>query len=106
MNSVPAISTATYAANNVGTQPQVPSAGAKNSPEFVEAFNMFVGQTLYGTMLKSMRATVGETPYFNGGKAEELFTRQLDQVLAEKLSKTSAGKFSEPMLKLSQLQRM
>ena len=106
MNNITATSAATYAANNASPQPKAPSAESKTSPEFTDAFNMFVGQTLYGTMLKSMRATVGETPYFNGGRAEEIFTKQFDQVIAEKLGKTSAGKFSEPMLKLYQLQRM
>jgi len=37
--------------------------------------------------------------------AEEMFTQQLDQMLAEKLGKTSASKLSAPMLKLYQLQQ-
>lgn len=48
-----------------------------------EAFQSFVGETLFGQMLKSMRKTVGKTPYFNGGRAEEVFQQQLDQVLAQ-----------------------
>lgn len=92
--------------NNLGTQPRAPTGDAGTSPEFVEAFNTFVGQTFYGTMLKSMRSTVGKAAYLNGGRAEEVFTQQFDQVLAERLGKTSADKFSGPMLKLYQLQRM
>ena len=36
-----------------------------------EAFQSFVGETLFGQMLKSMRKTVGKTPYFNGGRARK-----------------------------------
>ena len=106
MNMVSAINGSANAASSVGTQPRAPTTGAATTPEFAEAFNKFVGQTLYGTMLKSMRTTVGKASYFNGGRAEEIFTQQLDQVLAEKLTKTSAKSFSDPMLQLYQLQRM
>jgi len=70
-----------------------------------EAFNDFVGETFFGQMLKSMRKTVGKSAYFNGGRAEEVFTEQLDQVLAQKMSETSADKFSGPMYDLFTVQR-
>ena len=48
---------------------------------------------------------MGKTPYFNGGHAEEVFTKQLDQVLSQKLSKAGADKFTGPMYNLFTLRR-
>ena len=78
-------------------------AANTGSPELREAFNDFVGQTFYGLMLKSMRSTVGEPAYFHGGRMEEVFQGQLDQVLAEHLSDASASTFTDPMYELFML---
>ena len=77
----------------------------KQDEEVEKQFNAFVGQTLFGQLLKSMRKTVGKPAYFHGGQAEEIFQQQLDQVLGEKLAETSGKKFSEPMFDLFQLDR-
>ncbi len=85
-----------------------PAAAAAQAPKDArlhEAFNSFVGETFYGQMLKSMRQTVGKPAYFNGGRAEEIFTQQLDQVLAQKLAQSSGQKLSDPMYKLFSLGR-
>jgi peptidoglycan hydrolase FlgJ len=82
-----------------------PPAAAANSAPLRQAFDQFVGESLFGQMLKSMRATVGKPAYFHGGRAEEIFTQQLDQVLAEKLSQASADKISGPMYELFTLER-
>lgn len=68
--------------------------------ESQEAFRDFVGQTLFGQMLKSMRSTVGESAYFNGGQTEEIFQQQLDQVLVEEISDASAAQVADPMFDL------
>ena len=73
--------------------------------ELRKAFNSFVGQTFFGQMLKAMRKTVGKPAYFHGGRAEEIFRQQLDQVLGEKLSRASGEKFSGPMFELFRLAR-
>ena len=73
------------------------------SPELREAFNDFVGQTFYGQLLGTMRESIGKPAYFHGGRGEEVFQKQLDQILAEKLSDSSAAKFSEPMFELMML---
>lgn len=73
------------------------------SPELRKAFNDFVGQTFYGEMFKAMRSTVGEPAYFHGGRAEEVFQGQLDQVLSERLSDASASTFTDPMYALFML---
>ncbi len=77
----------------------------KDDPQVREAFDSFVGQTFYGQMLASMRKTQGKTPYFNGGRGEQVFQGQLDQQLAEQMSKANAGQFSGPMFDLFSLQR-
>lgn len=88
-----------------------PSTAAPASPqdanekELREAFQDFVGQTFYGQMLSAMRKTVGKPAYLHGGRAEEVFQQQLDQVLAEKLSEATADTFSEPMYQLFTLSR-
>jgi len=70
--------------------------GAKGD-ELKEAFTDFVGQTFFGQMMKAMRSTVGKAAYFDGGRAEEIFRGQLDQTLAEHMTKASAKQFAEPM---------
>lgn len=65
-----------------------------------KTFDAFVGQTFFGQMLQSMRKTVGKPAYFYGGRAEEIFTQQLDQVLGEKMADASAETFTGPMFEL------
>jgi hypothetical protein len=74
-------------------------------PALHKAFQDFVGQTLYSQMLSAMRKTVGPPAYFHGGRAEEVFQTQLDQLLAEKLSDASAATLAEPMYQLFTLPR-
>jgi Rod binding domain-containing protein len=62
-----------------------------------EAFDSFVGQTFYGQMLKAMRSTVDKPAYFHGGRAEEVFQSQLDEMLSENMSKANAHTFTGPM---------
>jgi Rod binding domain-containing protein len=93
------------------TQLQSLSSGAgpaSVSPEerqLRETFDSVVGQTLFAQMLRSMRKTVRKPAYFHGGRAEEVFQQQLDQVLAEKISQASASQFTGPMYELFTLSR-
>lgn len=73
--------------------------------ELRQAFQDFVGQTLFGSMLASMRATVGKPAYLHGGRTEEVFQKQLDQHLVENLSDATADTISDPMFELFQMQR-
>lgn len=74
-------------------------------PELQEKFTEFVGQTLFGNMLASMRKSVGKPAYLHGGRTEEVFQQQLDQKLVEELTDASAGSIAEPMFELFNLQR-
>ena len=65
-----------------------------------DVLHQVVGQTLFGQMLKAMRATQEKNPYFDGGRAEEIFQSQLDQVLVERMTQATSRSLSEPMYKL------
>jgi peptidoglycan hydrolase FlgJ len=68
-----------------------------NKDQLREKFTQFVGETFYGQMIKSMRSTVGKAAYFDGGQAEKAFQGQLDQQLAEQLTKSTAERFAKPL---------
>ncbi len=73
--------------------------------EIRQVFRQFVGETLFGQMLRSMRKTLGKPAYFHGGRAEEVFQAQLDVAIAEKLSRVAAEHYADPMLDLFSLKR-
>lgn len=98
---VPAVSLSvggTYA------KPAALEAGGEQA-ELRQAFDAFVGEVFFGQMLESMRKSLGKPAYFHGGRAEEVFTSQLDQVLAEQMTAASAHQFSGPMFELFNLER-
>lgn len=70
-----------------------------------ELFQDFVGQTLYGQLLKTMWDSVPKSEYFHGGRAEEIFQSQLNQVISERMADASGDSFSDPLFDLMQLQR-
>ena len=92
----------------VAKQTGAKSTGAKStgaSHELEEAFSDFVGQTLFGSMLASMRKTVGKPAYMHGGRTEEVFQKQLDEIMVEELTEASAKDIAQPMFELFQMQR-
>ena len=103
------ISTAHLLNQPTGAETQTNQLTAKASgdqKELRKAFDNFVGETFYGQMLGSMRKMTGKPAYFHGGRAEEVFRGQLDQVLAEEMTEASAETFTGPMFELFNLQRM
>ena len=82
-----------------------PAPDAKDDAKLRKTFDTFVGETLFGQTLKSMRKSVGKARYFNGGRAEQIFQQQLDQVFAEKMSSASADRLAGPMYELFTLTR-
>ena len=83
--------------------PPAPSAAGKS--ELKQAFTDFVGQTFFGELMKQMRATVGKPAYMHGGFGEDVFQSQLDQVLVERISDSTASTFSDPMYQLLMARR-
>lgn len=73
--------------------------------ELREAFDDFVGQTFFQQMLSAMRKTVDKPAYFHGGRTEEVFQGQLDQVLSEHMTKAAADDFTDPLFELYSLRR-
>lgn len=78
---------------------------SKEEEPLKEAFGDFVGQTLFGSMLSTMRESVGKPAYFHGGRTEEVFQQQMDQHLVEAMSDASSETIAEPMYQLFQMQR-
>lgn len=86
-------------------QKQVEASEPDQAEQYRETFQQFVGETFFGLMIKSMRATTDKPAYFHGGRAEEVFTSQLDQQMSQQLAKESAGQFADPMFELMNLPR-
>src|ERR1700754_2455592 len=63
----------------IGSQLNPLHGNGKSAEELKSTFTQFVGETFFSQMIKSMRSTVGEAAYFNGGQAEKVFQGQLDQ---------------------------
>ena len=82
---------------SAGTSLRGAKPGQVSGEELKEKFTQFVGEAFFGQMIKAMRSTVGKTAYFDGGRAEEVFRGQLDQKLAEEMTKSSADKFADPL---------
>ncbi len=82
-------------------RPEVASAEQQitKAEEVREAFRSFIGESFYGQMFKSMRSTQDKPAYFHGGQAEEVFRGQLDQTLAQEMTKSSADQFADPMFR-------
>ncbi|MGL6193583.1 MAG: rod-binding protein [Thermoguttaceae bacterium] len=71
----------------------------EDEKRYREVFHQFVGQTMYGQMLKAMRETQQKPAYFHGGRAEEIFQGQFDQVIVDKLTAATPKSFSDSMFK-------
>jgi len=80
--------------------PQTETPAEANEKQFREVLHQFIGQTLFGQMLKSMRATQEKNPYFHGGQAEEIYQSLLDMKLTDQMTKSTSKTLSEPMYKL------
>lgn len=81
------------------------TGGDDQSDQLREKFTEFVGQTFFGSVLASMRKTVGKPAYMHGGRGEDVFQKQLDAELVSELTKSSADQFADPMFDLFNMQR-
>ena len=86
--------------------PTTDSLAAANEKQFRELLHQFIGQTLFGQMLKSMRSTQEKNPFFHGGQAEEIYQSLLDMELTDQMTKSTSKTLSEPMYKLMKAPRM
>ncbi len=103
---IPAIAHPTSTLQPIQTAPAALTSEAPvQNSEAREAFDQFVGQTFFSQMMSTMRKTVGKPAYFHGGRAEEIFQSQLDQVLSEEMTNATADQFTGPMFELFMLGR-
>ncbi len=96
---------AASARDSVKLAAQGADGDSEGTDELREAFQSFVGETLFSQMLKSARKTQNKPAYFHGGRGEEMFQQQLDQVLAEKIAKTDGASYSDAMFELFTMKR-
>ncbi len=82
------------------TGPDLSKAPTPDDASAKKQFQEILGELLFGQMLKSMRRTVDKPAYFHGGRAEEAFTQQLDQMLAQKMSQSAGDQVFGPMYEL------
>lgn len=81
----------------------LPPTDTNDPSRLKKEFQNFVGETCFGQMLRSMRKTVDKPAYMHGGRGEEVFQQQLDQLLVEHVTEASAESFAEPMYELFSL---
>jgi len=84
---------------------EMPVADA-HEQQFRELLHQFIGQTLFGQMLKSMRATQEKNPFFHGGQSEEIYQSMLDMELTDQMTQATSKTLSEPMYKLMKAPKM
>ncbi len=77
----------------------------RDDPQTREAFEQFFGQTFYGQMIGALRQGAAKPEYFYGGRAEEVFRGQLDQAIADELTKRTASDLAGPMYEIFMLGR-
>jgi len=85
---------------DVAQPAKVESPAEQREQQFRELLHQFIGQTLFGQMLKSMRATQEKNPFFHGGQAEEIYQSLLDMEMTDQMTKATSKTLSEPMYKL------
>lgn len=83
----------------------IPPSDTHDPARLKKEFENFVGETCFGQMLRSMRKTVDKPEYTHGGRGEEVFQQQLDQLLVERITEASAERFADPMFELFSLER-
>ena len=60
-----------------------------------EQVDRLVGSFFYGTLLRNLRGSVLQGEIGHGGRGEEVFQAQLDQVLAERAASASTSSLNE-----------
>jgi Rod binding domain-containing protein len=64
-----------------------------------DAADQVVGSVFYGTLLRTMRSSQLKGPYGHGGRGEEIFGAQLDQVLAERSGRARGYGLTEAVVR-------
>lgn len=75
----------------------LPTNERASSESLRQVFGEFVGELFYGQMLSVMRSSQEKPAYFHGGRAEEVFQGQLDQMLGQEMAQANGASFSEAL---------
>ncbi len=76
----------------------VPDPAAPALERLRTAADGIVGSTFYGTLLRIQRESGLKGPYGHGGRGEEAFRAQLDQVLAEQAGQARTYSLSDSIV--------
>ena len=84
--------------NTIDTQsnPQSPTSAVRT--HLRETANELVGSLFYGTLLRQARTSPLKGEYGHGGRGEEIFRAQLDEVLAERAGSASGSRLTEAIV--------
>jgi Rod binding domain-containing protein len=78
---------------------RVAAARTAGEQRLRETADKLVGTMFYGTLLRQMRASTLKGPYGHGGRGEEVFGAQLDQVLAERAGGARSYSLTEAVVR-------
>ncbi len=76
-------------------QPPVNAATQKRQDELREAIDQTIGSVFFGPLMKTMRSSVLKGEIGHGGRGEEVFRAQLDQVLVERAGSATRYELSD-----------
>jgi hypothetical protein len=71
---------------------------ARRVAELRDAADRIVGSTFYGTLLSIQRESGLKAPVGHGGRGEEVFRAQLDQVFAERAGQAGGFNLSDSIV--------
>jgi len=79
----------------VNPSPTPVTVGSPVQDRLRDAMDQVVGETFYGTLLRSLRSSSLRGPYGHGGRGEEVFQAQLDQIFATEAGRARSSSLSE-----------
>ncbi len=78
-------------ASPTSTVPVAPTAQTKALADLRETVDRVIGSVFFAPLLRSMRNSTLKGTIGHGGRGEEVFQAQLDQVFAEQAGRSAAG---------------
>ena len=79
---------------STNSDPVKPAASLK----LKQAADEIVGSIFYGTMLRQIRSSAFKGKYGHGGRGEEVFQAQLDQIFAKEMGRSKNANISEAIV--------
>ena len=86
------------ALSTVNSASQCTGAAARRVAELRDIASRIVGTTFYGTLLRTLRDSGVKGEYGHGGRGEEVFQAQLDQIYAEQAGRARGSDLTEALV--------